>query len=289
MNTATRTHELKADHQGRYRPRIGQTVDGREKRFNLGKDRNEASWRYAAIQKLYRENCTVNGQACWSPLALDFAEDIAKGKRTVEIPPLDPNDGYDDPKTEYAQMVEVYRQYYPSVTFAPSSGAEYAESLTRNDALVAERLKALEAEMRALGALPTQDFPTELISGTLHEAFNAYSDEIRRDGPKLEGGQLKTSQVHRLERVGRFTPTYIGRLESAGASPGIDLVDRLARALGTTTHDLLPTTASPDTLAVLRERAARLFNAVVQTADRETLQVLCPLLARFGESPDRSR
>jgi transcriptional regulator with XRE-family HTH domain len=92
-----------------------------------------------------------------------------------------------------------------------------------------------------------------------------------------------------LARGAGVTPTYIGRLESAGASPGIDLVDRLARALGTTTHDLLPTTARPDTLAMLREQARRLFDGLVQAADRETLQMLCPLLARLGESPDRSR
>jgi hypothetical protein len=37
------------------------------------------------------------------------------------------------------------------------------------------------------------------------------------------------------------------------AAPGIDLVDRLSRALGTPPHDL-PMTAPPDTLAVLRVR-----------------------------------
>jgi hypothetical protein len=68
------------------------------------------------------------------------------------------------------------------------------------------------------------------------------------------------------------------------AAPGLDLVDRLAKALGTTLADLLPTTPPPDTTVVLRQQARRLCDALVPTADRPTLQLLVPLLARLGES-----
>lgn len=92
-----------------------------------------------------------------------------------------------------------------------------------------------------------------------------------------------------LARKAHATTSYIGRLESGGAAPGIDLVDRLASALGTTAVDLLPATTSPDTLAVLRDQAKQLFSALVQAADREGLQMLCPLLARLNESMNRSK
>src|SRR5438309_1581261 len=92
-----------------------------------------------------------------------------------------------------------------------------------------------------------------------------------------------------LARQAQITASYVWRLESGGAAPGIDLVDRLASALGTTTHDLLPTSAAPDTLAVLQAQARSLFDALLQSADRETLQMLVPLLARLGESPTRNR
>jgi len=49
------------------------------------------------------------------------------------------------------------------------------------------------------------------------------------------------------------TPNYLGRLEGAGAAPGIDLVERLAVALGTTMADLLPTADTPDPHAVLAQ------------------------------------
>lgn len=92
-----------------------------------------------------------------------------------------------------------------------------------------------------------------------------------------------------LARQGHVTTSYVGRLESGGAAPGIDLVDRLAKALGTTVVDLLPTTASTDTQVVLKDQAWRLFNSLVQAADRETLLMLCPLLARLNESMNRSK
>jgi transcriptional regulator with XRE-family HTH domain len=92
-----------------------------------------------------------------------------------------------------------------------------------------------------------------------------------------------------LARQAHVTTSYIGRLEAGGAAPGIDLLDRLAKALGTTGQDLLPTTPSPDTLAVLREQAQRLFSSLLQAADRETLLMLNPLLARLDESLHRSK
>jgi transcriptional regulator with XRE-family HTH domain len=92
-----------------------------------------------------------------------------------------------------------------------------------------------------------------------------------------------------LARQGHVTASYIGRLEGGGAAPGIDLVDRLAQALGTTVADLLPTTSPPDTLAVLKEQAQRLFGTLLQSADRETLLMLNPLLARLNESANRTR
>jgi transcriptional regulator with XRE-family HTH domain len=92
-----------------------------------------------------------------------------------------------------------------------------------------------------------------------------------------------------LSRLAHITPSYIWRLESGGAAPGIDLVGRLAIALGTTSHELLPLTTTPDTLAMLRGQARKLFDALLIAADRETLLLLNPLLARLTESSERGR
>ena len=53
--------------------------------------------------------------------------------------------------------------------------------------------------------------------------------------------------------------------------------------------ELLPAGPSPQTDALLREQARRLFEAVLQHADRETLLMLNPLLVRLAESPTQRR
>jgi transcriptional regulator with XRE-family HTH domain len=92
-----------------------------------------------------------------------------------------------------------------------------------------------------------------------------------------------------LARLAHVTTTYIGRLENEGAAPGIDLVARLAAALGVELADLLPTTEPPDPDEVLRAQARRLFDGLLPNADRETLQLLVPFLARLSESPALGR
>jgi len=93
-------------------------------------------------------------------------------------------------------------------------------------------------------------------------------------------GMTQTS----LAEAAQVTSTYIGRLENGGAAPGIDLVARLAIALGAELTDLLPTTDPPDTVEVLRTQAQRLFDGLLRSADRETLQLLVPFLARLRDS-----
>ena len=91
-----------------------------------------------------------------------------------------------------------------------------------------------------------------------------------------------------LSRRANVTASYVWRLETGGSAPGIDLVARLAAALGTTTHDLMPVTAPPDTMAALRDEARRLFEALLTAGDRETLLMLNPLLARLVEASERA-
>jgi hypothetical protein len=63
----------------------------------------------------------------------------------------------------------------------------------------------------------------------------------------------------------------------------------LAGALGSSVAELLPVTATPDTFDLLREQATKLFDMLMKAADRETLLMLNPLLARLTESLSRNR
>ena len=87
-----------------------------------------------------------------------------------------------------------------------------------------------------------------------------------------------------LARQANVTPTYVSRLESGGAAPGIDLLDRLARALGTSLTGLLPDAPPADDLPVLKEQAKRLLDALFSQGDRETFLRLNPFLALLLEA-----
>ena len=110
-------------------------------------------------------------------------------------------------------------------------------------------------------------------------AFAARLKELRRSRGMTQA---------ELALEARVTAAYVWRLETGAIGPGVDLLDRLARALGTTAGDLLPAAEPPDTDAVLRERARRHFEELLAAADRETLLMLNPLLARLLEA-DRRR
>ena len=110
--------------------------------------------------------------------------------------------------------------------------------------------------------------------------FAARLREVRR------GRGMTQAELARLANV---TVTYVGRLENEGAAPGIDLVARLAGALGVDLPELLPTVDPPDPDQVLRAQARRLFDGLLPAADRDTLQLLVPLLARFAEAPALGR
>jgi transcriptional regulator with XRE-family HTH domain len=117
-----------------------------------------------------------------------------------------------------------------------------------------------------------------------------HDEIVRRFGGRLrEVRQSRGMTQAELAGLAEVSTAYVGRLERGGAAPGIDLVARRAKALGTTAADLLPAAPPPDTEAVLREQARRRFDALIRTEDRATLALLAQLLARLSEttSPDR--
>ncbi len=108
---------------------------------------------------------------------------------------------------------------------------------------------------------------------------------VARFGQRLK--EIRTTRgmtQAQLAEVAQVTTSYITRLESGSSAPGIDLVARFASALGTEIADLLPTTPPPDDLAVLRSQAQKLFDALLQTEDRQTLSLLNQFLARLAET-----
>jgi transcriptional regulator with XRE-family HTH domain len=84
-----------------------------------------------------------------------------------------------------------------------------------------------------------------------------------------------------LARKAHVALSHLSKLENGEAAPGLDLLDRLARALGTTVTRLLPAPTDADALTELRERTRQLFDGVVERADPDMLAALNTFLARL--------
>ena len=92
-----------------------------------------------------------------------------------------------------------------------------------------------------------------------------------------------------LAAAATVSTSYITRLENGLVAPGIDLVARLAVALGVAVTDLLPSAPPTDPADVLRRQARQLFENLINGADRELFLMVCPLLARLTEAPARNQ
>jgi transcriptional regulator with XRE-family HTH domain len=91
------------------------------------------------------------------------------------------------------------------------------------------------------------------------------------------------TQADLAEKAG-VTTTYVSKLENAGAAPGIDLVQKLAEALGVRAAELIPNDPPDDAAAVPRKQAKELFDALMKNADAQTFALLNPFLALLVES-----
>jgi hypothetical protein len=203
---ATRNRPLSPDEKGRYRPCIGYYIaeDGQRRlhRFNLGVDKKDAQRRAAKIRELYDENVKQSGRDVWSPLPLCFAEKIAAGEQAIAMQPL----GGPDPMMEYARIIHKNEQRFPSLQgmLVPVHHDLYGQSVKLNENFVASKLRDLEGEMKEIGALGGKELPDRIITGTLHEALDAYQADIEKNGARLPTGELKPHQRKRLERIARF-------------------------------------------------------------------------------------
>lgn len=109
-------------------------------------------------------------------------------------------------------------------------------------------------------------------------------DIVRYFGERLRALRASRGLTQReLAQAAEITVTYVSKLEAGGAAPGIDLLERLARALQVATIDLLPprTDKSPEEK---REDVRRLLDGVLAIAGPDTVNVLAELLARLAES-----
>ena len=124
---ATRKRDLGVDAHGRYRPCVGWYQEYRtdevgrvirvgarkQPRFNLGTDLKEAERRLARIRDLYEDNCKIMGSDLWSPQALAFAKEIARGERRITYPSFSEVIDKDDPSSNMPRCITTSGRCIP--------------------------------------------------------------------------------------------------------------------------------------------------------------------------------
>jgi transcriptional regulator with XRE-family HTH domain len=81
--------------------------------------------------------------------------------------------------------------------------------------------------------------------------------------------------------------SYVSRLEGGQVAPGIDLVERIARAMAIAVYELLPGKGEPDPLPLLHEQAQKMLNSLVRIGNAEAFTRLNPIMAVILESVTR--
>ncbi len=111
-----------------------------------------------------------------------------------------------------------------------------------------------------------------------------HAEIVTRFGVRLREVRLSRGMTQaELGRQAHVSVAYVGRLEQGKAAVGLDLLDRLATALGCPIADLLPGAATPpDTDSVLKDQIRRLLDGLLDSADQAMLLLLSQLLARLS-------
>jgi len=91
-----------------------------------------------------------------------------------------------------------------------------------------------------------------------------------------------------LARRAHLNLKYVGELERSASAPGLDTLERLATALSVAPSELIRSEPL-DPLPFLKQQARERFAAVLEAADRQTLQVLNPILALLEGELSRRR
>ncbi|GMV83628.1 MAG: hypothetical protein AMXMBFR7_48120 [Planctomycetota bacterium] len=89
-----------------------------------------------------------------------------------------------------------------------------------------------------------------------------------------------------LARRAAFSISYMTRLENGDTEPGLELVLRIAEALGVAAHELIQET-SGDAWPQMEAQARLRLEAILKRRDRDALAAVLPVLALAEEASAR--
>ena len=104
------------------------------------------------------------------------------------------------------------------------------------------------------------------------QIVKAFAERLREHRRRMGMSQ------HSLATTANVNVGYLGKLERAEAAPGLDMVGRLAHALGIAPTELIAIDGTPTGLNTLKTQVKRKVDQILSREDMPALQSLSVLL-----------
>ncbi len=178
---------LKPDKNGNYCREIGYLYgqNGKQPRFNFGKNQDEAEKRQDRLLKLMSDiEVITDGKPIWSEFGLYAARLLAKGETRIPYCPQESEleDCVDtiEAVSRYVCLIREIQDIYPSLTIVASHPEMYEDGVFVNKYIVRQEVEKLQEVLQEENYLSaTQRLPERIIRGTLYEAMDQYISKLK--------------------------------------------------------------------------------------------------------------
>ena len=189
-----RKKSLKADRKGQFWVNIGWKLTKNGKRsqakIGLGESQKDAERRNARIEQLWEDIERAEHDPLWDEFTFKIAKGLGKGElqHLVERQP-DEDDG------DYANRINLLSLRYPSIKLVPEDQDGYEDG---QDHLVTFAEDTLESVKEQFGLTVKIGV---VATGTLHQAMDAYVENIRRDYFDVNEGHVNDSGMTKIRQI----------------------------------------------------------------------------------------
>ena len=204
----------KPDSQGRWRPVVGRSAEGKPQRFQVGKVTDtttaEAQRRLDYIRDLWDRQCAEHGIDFWAGWVMPWANRLAAGPvRVYGSKHSKINSGQ---AAEEVAIVQRLQSWGMPIQIVDPELETSGYGFLRNQ-IETEVNKAVQKTLSQLGKawgpniieqVKGEILPENLIDAetrTLHEAIDAFSDHLSHTGKKDKGGNLFCCVRKRKDRL----------------------------------------------------------------------------------------
>lgn len=200
---AYKTKLGKPDSKGNFKRDLGRWIDGRQPRFYLGKDPQQAERRKARLEQVWEIIEATNDDPCWNQWTYRIALAIAAGESSVTLPMLPPF----RTDLEYSTLLDMYIQGFGKViTILP----EDADAYRRGKGIETEKRREFISLSKGIWGSTSENILEE-EPAMLHEALDRYAEHIKRKYKEVGTDKITDWGLAQLQTVERLKERHEDR------------------------------------------------------------------------------